>query len=71
MRLRGQSDDLLEVRLNVEELVLLKNVLHEVCHGMSFSDGDFHTIFGSSRREVEGLLMRATVMLDKLRLTPE
>lgn len=71
MRLRGQDDDQLDVRLSVEELVLLRNVLHEVCNGMHFTEDDFQAIFGASRREAEGLLLRATGVLNHLRLTPE
>jgi hypothetical protein len=71
MRLRGQDDDQLDVRLSIDELMLLKSVLHEVCHGMHFTDGDFQTIFGFTRGEVEGMLLRTTSVLDRLRLTSE
>jgi hypothetical protein len=71
MRLRGQDDEQLDVRLSVDELVLIKNVLHEICHTMTFSDGDFLAIFGSSRQEVETLLQRSTQVLDKLGLLAE
>ena len=71
MRLRGQDDDQVDVRLSVDELMLLTNVLHEVCNGMHFTENDFQTIFGASRREVEALLRRAASVLDRLRLTLE
>jgi hypothetical protein len=71
MRLRGQDDEQLDVRISVDELVLLKNVLHEVCHGMTFTEGDFLAIFGTSRQEVEGLLQRSTNMLNQLGLLAE
>jgi hypothetical protein len=71
MRLQGQSDDQLDMRLSVDELVLLKNVLHEVCNGMHFTDGDFHTIFGANRGEIEGLLRHANGVLTHLRLIAE
>ena len=51
MRLRGHNDDELDVSLSIDELVLMKNVLHEVCNGMDFTEADFHAIFGASRRE--------------------
>ena len=53
MRLRGHNDDELDVSLSIDELVLMKNVLHEVCNGMDFTEADFQAIFGASRREVE------------------
>ena len=71
MRLRGQDDEQLDVRISVDELVLLKNVLHEVCHTMTFTEGDFLAIFGASRQEVEGLLQRSTNMLNQLGLLAE
>ena len=71
MRLRGHNDDQLHVSLSIDELVLMKNVLHEVCNGMDFTEADFHAIFGASRRELELLLMRATGVLDHLHLVPE
>jgi len=71
MRLRGQDDDQVDVRLSIEELVLLKNMLQEVCNGMGFSDNDFVTIFGVNRAEAEALLLRTTGVLERLRLFPE
>ena len=71
MRLRGQNDDQLDVRLSIDELVLLKNMLHEVCNGMHFTEDDFQAIFGATAAEVEGLLRRATSVLERLRLISE
>jgi hypothetical protein len=71
MRLRGQDDEQLDVRLSVDELVLVKNVLQEICHGMTFTEGDFLAVFGASRQEVEGLLQRSTNILDQLGLLAE
>ena len=71
MRLRGQDDEQLDVRLSVDELVLLKNVLHEICNGMTFTEGDFLAIFGASRQEVEALLQRSTNVLNQLGLLAE
>ena len=69
MRLRGESDDQVDVRLSIDELVLLKHVLHEVCNGMHFTENDYQAIFGVSRAEIEALLLRTTGVLDRLRLT--
>ncbi len=71
MRLNGQSDDQLDVRVSVDELVLLKTVLHEVCNGLQFTENDFQTIFGFSRGEIEGLLLHTNGVLDRLRLASE
>lgn len=71
MRLRGQDDDQLDIRVSVTELVLLRSLLQEVCHGMSFTESDFVTIFGASRQEVEGLLQRSTQVLTQIGLHAE
>ena len=71
MRLRGHNDDELDVSLSIDELVLMKNVLNEVCNSMDFTEADFQAIFGASRREAETLLMRAMGVLDHLHLVPE
>jgi hypothetical protein len=68
MRLRGENDDQVDVRLSIDELVLLKNVLHEVCNSMHFTENDYQAIFGVSRAEIEGMLLRTTGVLDRLRL---
>ena len=50
----------------------MKNVLHEVCNGMDFTEADFQAIFGASRRETgDRFCMRATGVLDHLHLVPE
>jgi hypothetical protein len=71
MRLQGQNDEQLDIRLNIDEFMLLKNMLHEVCTGMHFTDNDFQTIFGVNRAEAEGLLRRAENVLERLRLVAE
>jgi hypothetical protein len=71
MRLRGQSDDQVDVRLSIDELVVLRNVLHEIVHNMHFTENDFPAIFGVTRSEIEVLLLRSTHVLDGLRLTSE
>lgn len=71
MRLRGQNDDQVDVRLTIDELMLLKNMLQEVCNGMHFTDNDFQTIFGVNRAEAEGLLLRTNSVMERLRLISE
>jgi hypothetical protein len=68
MRLRAQDDDVIDVRLSLDELMLIRSVLREVCEGMHFSDNDFQTIFGINRADAEGLLMRTTNVIERLRL---
>lgn len=64
MRFRGQSEDQVDVRLGLDELMLLDRALSELCHGMSFSEGDFQAIFGAHRAEVEALLLRVRAVLE-------
>jgi hypothetical protein len=71
MRLRGQNDDQLDIRMSIDEFMLLKNMLHEVCTGMHFSDNDFQAIFGTNRAEAEALLRRTENVLERLRLIAE
>ena len=71
MRFRGQTDDQVDVRLSIDELVLVRKVLHEVCENMHFSENDFQAIFGVPRGEMEGLLRRADSLLDRLEVVLE
>jgi hypothetical protein len=71
MRLRGQNDDQVDIRLSIDEFMLLKNMLHQVCNGMHFTDNDFQAIFGANKAEFEGLLRRANSVLERLRLIAE
>ena len=71
MRFRGQNDDQIEVRLSVDELVLIKNVLNEVCHGLQFTDNDFQAIFGVTRGELEMFLQRTATVLERANILTE
>jgi hypothetical protein len=71
MRFRGQNDDQVEVRLSVDELVLIKKVLNEVCHGLQFTDNDFQAIFGVARGELEVFLQRTTNVLERANILTE
>jgi hypothetical protein len=68
MRLRGQDDDQIDVRMSVDELMLFRNVLNQVCNQMDFSDSDLQDLFGANRLEMEALLQRSTSMLSHLGL---
>ena len=66
MKLVGQDDDQVDVRIALHELISLSNMLHEVCHGFTFSDQEFQDIFDVSRADAEALLRRMSVVLDRL-----
>ncbi len=70
MKLLAQLEDQVDVRLSLEELVLLRNVLNEICNGMSFTDNDFLAIIDAQRSEAEDLLNRVNTALDRLNLFP-
>jgi hypothetical protein len=71
MRLINQAEDQVDLRFSLEELILLRNVLNEICNGMQFTDNDFVAILDAQRPEVEGLLLRFTTALDRLQILPE
>lgn len=71
MRLRGQEDDQVDLRVSFEELVIIANVLSEICEGLHFSDEDFVEIFDTTRPEVETLLLRTNAILERLGLLTE
>ena len=71
MKLLGQEDDQVDLRLSVEELLLLHTALHEICHGFHLSDRDFLEILGAQRNEATALLRRAGAVLDRLDILEE
>lgn len=71
MRLRAREDDVVDVRLTIDELLLFRSVLREVCEGMHFTDNDFQTIFGINRADAETLLLRTSKVIERLHLTSE
>ena len=71
MKLIGQAEDQVDVRLSVEELILLRNVLNEICNGMQFTDNDFVAILDIQRSEAEHLLMHLGNVLDRLQMLPD
>ena len=71
MKLIGKVEDQVDVRLSLEELILLRNVLNEICNGMQFTDNDFRVIFDINKSEVETLLLRISNTLDRLNILPE
>ncbi len=66
MRLLAQEDDQADLRVALHEIVLLTNMLHEVCRGFSFTDQEFQDIFDVSRADAEALLRRMDIVLDRL-----
>lgn len=71
MRLIGRLEDQVEVRLSVEELVLVRNILHEMCNGMHFTERDFQVILDANRAQAEELLLRISTAIDRLRILPD
>jgi hypothetical protein len=71
MKLIGQVEDQVDVRLSLEELILLRNVFDEICNGMQFTDNDFRAIFDTNKSEVETLLLRISNALDRLNILPK
>ena len=71
MKLVGQTEDQIDVRLRVDELVLLRNALKEFCEGMHFTENDFQVILDTRRADAEDLLMRIGVVLDRTNLLRE
>ena len=68
MRFLGEAEDQVDVRLSIDELVLLRNALHEMCNAMSFTENDFQTILGVQKTEAESLLRHLEAVVDRLRL---
>ncbi|MGH6926109.1 MAG: hypothetical protein ACRED5_20475 [Propylenella sp.] len=71
LKLIGQAEDHVDVRLTLGELVLLRNVLNEICNGMQFTDNDFAAILDAQRSEAEDLLMRVSSAIERLKILPE
>jgi hypothetical protein len=71
MRLLGQVEDQVDVRLTIEELILLRNALNEFCNGMHFTENDFQVILDSRRSDVEALLLRLSNAVERLSLYPD
>ena len=68
MRFLARDEDQVEVRLSVDELMLLKSALHEMCNGMQLGENDFQAILGAQRADAESLLRRIAGILDRLHL---
>lgn len=71
MRLLGQVEDQVDVRLSIEELILLRNALNEFCNGMHFTENDFQVILDARRSDVEALLLRLSNAVERLSLYPD
>jgi len=71
MKLIRQVEDQVEMRLSLDELILLRNVLNEVCNSMHFTDNDLVAIFDMNRPEAEELLLHLNAALERLDVLPE
>jgi hypothetical protein len=68
MRLLGEAEDQVDVRMSVDELMLVRNALDEMCNAMHFTETDFQTILGVQKIEAESLLRHLDAIVDRLRL---
>jgi hypothetical protein len=68
MKLLSYVEDQVDLRLSVDELMLLRNALHEICNGMQFTDNDFVAILDTQRSTAQDLLLRVNHTLDRLDL---
>jgi hypothetical protein len=68
MKLLSHVEDQVELRLSVDELMLMRNALHEICNGMQFTDNDFLAILDTQRATAQDLLLRVNKTLDRLNL---
>ena len=66
MRLLRCDDDQAELRMNVDELVLLNNALDEICNGIDYDEMEFETRLGVERSEAEMLRRRILGVLERL-----
>jgi hypothetical protein len=66
MKLLGSDDGHADLRIGIEELILLHTALQEICHGFQLSDRDFQEILGVQRGEATALLRRFGGVLDRL-----
>lgn len=71
MKLLGQNDDQVDLRLNVAELVLLSNALDQICHGFHLTERDFQEIVGVHRSDATMLLRRMSLVLERLGILAE
>ncbi len=63
--------DQVDLRLSIDELLLLHHAVHEICHGFQLSDRDFQEILGVQRGEAKELLRRIVGVLERLDILEE
>jgi hypothetical protein len=68
MKLIGHDEDQVDIRISLEELILLRNALDEICNTMQFSEVDFQVILDSNRAQAEDLLLRLNAALERLKI---
>jgi hypothetical protein len=56
-----------DLRCSKQELIFLNNALNEVCNGLDFDDGEFHTRLGTTKVEGRTLLAQIGNALDAMR----
>ena len=71
MRLLHFEDDYADLRLSVDELVLLSNALDEICSGIDYDEVEFADRIGVDRSEAEMLQRRLLGVLERLGISLE
>ena len=66
MKLLAKGDDQVDVRISLADLILIANMLNEVCHGFALEDDEFLNIFDAPRSEFLSLLRRVDTILRRL-----
>ena len=54
------------LKLSLDELITLSNIMNELCYGIGMSDADFQVRIGASSSEVSELLTQLLKIIDKI-----
>lgn len=71
MRLLSYEDDYADLRMSVDELVLLSNALDELCNGIEYDEMEFAERIGVDRSEADMFRRRLLDVLERLGITLE
>ncbi|MCE2029935.1 hypothetical protein [Sessilibacter corallicola] len=64
MDLIETAENTADVKVSIDELLILNNSLNEVCHGLD--QFEFETRMGASHEDVKGLLKKVGSIIDEL-----
>ena len=54
------------LKLSLDELITLSNIVNELCYGIGMSDADFQVRIGASSSEAVDLLTQLVELIDKI-----